>query len=119
MFIRNNKLIGDLYEHFVLNNIKNNYDFIWLWNDFPHKKNIFGKNLICDIGADIVAIHNNHYYFIQCKNFKGSIQIKNLSGFYFLIHEYNLNGIVYYNGKLSRKILMLQTNKVKYINLIM
>jgi superfamily II DNA or RNA helicase len=36
---------------------------------------------------------------------------------YFLLYEYNLTGILYYNGKLSQRVLDLSTNKIKFINM--
>ena len=51
------------------------------------------------------------------KNFSGTILMEHFAGFYFLLHEYNLNGILYYNGKLSQRVLELSTGKIKFINL--
>jgi len=70
-----------------------------------------------DIGADLVAKKDNTYYFVQCKNFTETILMEQLAGFYFLLHEYNLNGILYYNGKLSQRVQELSNKKVQYINL--
>lgn len=116
------------YENYILDKIRNDYDLIWHWKKVPisvlHENNILiNKNILnkyCnnDIGFDIVAQKNGQYYFIQCKNYeRGSICINALSGFYFLIHEYNLNGIVYYNGILSQRIIDLSNNKIKFINI--
>lgn len=118
--------IGFGYEYFVLNNIRNNFDKVWHWKDFPEKL-MYENNLIknydtfCkyryDIGADLVAFKNGIYYFIQCKNFNDTIYTENLAGFYFLLLEYNLNGILYYNGSLSQRIIELSNNKIQFINL--
>jgi superfamily II DNA or RNA helicase len=70
-----------------------------------------------DIGADLVAFKDNKYYFIQCKNFNDTILMENLAGFYFLLYEYNLTGILYYNGKLSQRVIDLSTDKIQFINL--
>lgn len=118
--------IGFTYEYFVLNQIKNDFDKVWHWKDFPEKL-MYDNNLIkdynifCkyryDIGADLVGFKDNKYYFIQCKNYNNTILMENLAGFYFLLHEYNLTGILYYNGKLSQRVLDLSTNKIKFINM--
>jgi len=126
MSITYSQKIGFTYEYFVLQQIKKDYDKVWHWKDFPEKL-MFDNNLInnyeifCkyryDIGADLVALKNNKYYFIQCKNYNDTILMENLAGFYFLLYEYNLTGILYYNGKLSQRVLDLSTNKIQFINL--
>ena len=118
--------VGFTYEYYVLEQIKNDYDKVWHWKDFPEKL-MYDNNLIkdydtfCkyryDIGADLVALKNDKYYFIQCKNYNDTILMENLAGFYFLLYEYNLTGILYYNGKLSQRVLELSTNKIQFINL--
>ena len=118
--------IGTAYEYYVLEQIKNDYDKVWHWKDFPEKL-MYKNNLIndyekfCkyryDIGADLVAFKDNKYFFIQCKNYNDTILMENLAGFYFLLYEYNLTGILYYNGKLSQRVIDLSTNKIQFINL--
>jgi predicted helicase len=118
--------VGYAYEYFVLEQIKNDYDKVWHWRDFPEKL-MYENNLIkdydifCkyryDIGADLVGFKDNKYYFIQCKNYNDTILMENLAGFYFLLYEYNLTGILYYNGKLSKRVLDLTNNKIQFINL--
>jgi superfamily II DNA or RNA helicase len=120
------KLIGDSYEYFVLNQIKKDYDQVWHWKDIPESI-LYELNIIrnydkfikyrYDIGADLIAKKDNNYYFIQCKNFKETILMEHLAGFYFLLHEYNLNGILYYNGNLSQRVKDLSTGKIQFINL--
>ena len=120
------KIIGDSYEIFICDAIKNDFDKVWLWKDTPESI-LFELNIIrnydifCkyryDIGADLVAKKDDKYYFIQCKNFKETILMENLAGFYYLLHEYNLNGILYYNGNLSQRVKDLSTGKIKFINL--
>ena len=120
------KQIGDNYEYFVLDHIKNDFDNVWHWKNVPEyvlyelniirDYNIFSKYRY-DIGADLVAKKDNTYYFIQCKNYKDTITIDHLAGFYFLLYEYGLNGILYYNGNLSHRIKELSTRKINFINL--
>jgi hypothetical protein len=40
-----------------------------------------------------------------------------LSSFYFLLYEFELNGLVYYNGKLSERICDLSRGKVPFIHI--
>ena len=118
--------IGFTYEYFVLEQIRKDYDKVWHWKDFPEKL-MYQNNLIkdydtfCkyryDIGADLVGFKDNKYYFIQCKNYNDTILMENLAGFYFLLYEYNLTGVLYYNGKLSQRVKDLSTNKIQFINL--
>ena len=118
--------VGKTYEYFVLDEIKKDYDKVWHWSDFPEKlmyeNNLINDyNIFCkyryDIGADLVALKDNKYYFIQCKNYNDTILMENLAGFYFLLYEYNLTGILYYSGTLSQRVLDLSTNKIQFINL--
>ena len=120
------KIIGTAYEYYVIDMIKLDYDNVWHWNNCPeyilYKCNIIRdydiyKKYKYDLGADLVAIKDNNYYFIQCKNFKNTICMDALAGFYFFIHEYNLNGILYYNGTLSQRVIDLSTNKIPFIHL--
>lgn len=119
--------IGTTYEYFVLDKMKNNYDKVWHWRDFPEEKlyelgiiknyNIYSKYRY-DLGVDLVAVKNNIYYFIQCKNYseKTTLMTHDLGGFYFFIYEYNLKGILYYNGKISQRVTELSTGRVDIIN---
>jgi superfamily II DNA or RNA helicase/phage anti-repressor protein len=118
--------IGINYEYYVLEHIQQNYDKVWHWSKFPEKI-LYELNIIKDydkfkkyrndIGADLVAFKDNKYYFIQCKNFKDTIYIDTLAGFYFFLYENNLNGVLYYNGKLSERLVDLSTGKIPFINL--
>ena len=119
--------IGFTYEYYVIEQIKNDYEYVWHWRNFPEKL-MYENNLIkdyetfskyrYDIGADLVAYKDKQYYFIQCKNFNDTIHMEKLAGFYFLLYEYNLTGIVYYNGTMSQRVLDLST-KVQFINMPM
>jgi len=118
---------GYTYEDFVFDNLINEYDTVYKFKETPEyiiaktklyeNLEIYNKYKKCDIGADLVAIKNDQVYFIQCKNFDNTISINDLCTFYFLIYEYELNGIVIYNGKLSERLIDLKKNKVTYINL--
>jgi len=124
-----NTIKGSNYENFVLDHIlKNNlYDQAWLWKNVPEivlmKTNLYNSFIEnplyrFDMGADIVAIKNDNIYFIQCKNFTDStICMENLAGIYFLCSEYNLKGVVYYNGKISTRVNKLAKGFLTYINL--
>lgn len=117
--------IGFGYEYYVRDSIKNDYDNVWHWRDFPEKIMhelglIRDYDIFCkyryDIGADVVAVKDNVYYFIQCKNFNDTIYLDTLAGFFALLYEFNLNGILYYDGKLSQRIIDLY-KKIKIVHL--
>jgi superfamily II DNA or RNA helicase len=118
--------IGTAYEYYVLNNIRSEFDKVWHWSNFPEKL-MYENNLIndydifckyrADVGADLVALKDNKYYFIQCKNFTDTILMERLAGFYFLLYEYNLTGILYYSGTLSERVKNLSNNKIEFVNL--
>jgi len=121
------KIKGDTYEEYVLNNLLSNYDNVYYFSETPENViaktklysnyEIYNKYKKCDIGADLVAVKNNEVYFIQCKNFNQTIGINDFCSFYFLILEYELNGIVYYNGNLSERLIDLAQGKIIYNNL--
>ena len=121
---------GYTYEEYVYNKLKvnkNNFDDIWFFKHVPEyiiaktslydSYEIYTKYRNDDIGADLVGIKNNIIFFIQCKNYDDTISINDLSSFYFLLYEYDLNGLVYYNGKLSSRINDLSKGKVPFINM--
>lgn len=119
--------LGDAYEYYVLDAIREKYDRVWHWKQVPEKI-LYENNIIRDygkfkkykndIGADIVAERDGVYYFIQCKNYtRATITIERLAGFYFLLHEYNLRGVLYYSGKLSARLIDLATGKIEFIKL--
>lgn len=117
---------GISYEIYVRDNIRDQYDNVWLWRDTPesilHQANIIRDYNIFsryryDIGADVVAVKHGEIYFIQCKNFEDCIQMEKLAGFYFLLYEYDVKGILYYNGHLSNRVKELSTGRVEFINL--
>jgi superfamily II DNA or RNA helicase len=117
---------GDTYEFYVLQKLKKNFDDIWLFKFTPEKilqqtklfdnYDIYTKYKNCDIGADLVAIKDDKIFFIQCKNHNNTLCINDLQGFYFLLHEYDLNGFVVYSNEISSRIKDL-SNKVQYIHI--
>ena len=103
---------GYTYEQYIYDKLRSdkiNFDDVWFFKNTPEyiiaktslydSYHIYSKYRNDDIGADLVAIKNNVVFFIQCKNYDDIISINDLSSFYFLLYEYNLNGLVYYNGK--------------------
>jgi predicted helicase len=118
---------GNTYEEFVLNSLLNEYDNVYYFKDTPEyiiaktklylNYQIYQKYKNCDIGADLVATKDDQVYFIQCKNFSQTISINDFCSFYFLILEFELNGIVYYNGLLSERLTDLARGKIIYNNL--
>jgi len=121
------QLKGKTYEEFVLQNLLSEYDNVYFFKETPeyiitktklyNNYELYNKYKNCDIGADLVAVIDDVVYFIQCKNHEQTISINDLCSFYFLILEYELNGIVIYNGKLSERLLDLKQNIIKYYNL--
>lgn len=120
-----NQKIGTEYEYFVRDKIKNEYDQVWHWSDFPEKLmyelglirdyDVYSKYRY-DIGADVVAIKDGVYYFIQCKNFSSTIYLSELAGFFALLYEFSLNGILYYDGTLSQRVIDFY-KKIKIVHL--
>jgi superfamily II DNA or RNA helicase/prophage antirepressor-like protein len=121
---------GYTYEKYVYSLLKNDkkyFDNVWFFKYTPENiiaktslydsYEIYSKYRNCDIGADFVGIKDDVIYFIQCKNYDNIISINDLSSFYFLLHEHNLNGYVFYNGTLSERINDLSKNKVPFINI--
>lgn len=119
-----NKYKGDKYEEYVLEEIlKDEFDEAWLTKDIPEeillktnlRNNINIRNYLNrDIGFDIMGIKDNEYYFIQCKNYNKTIYINDVGSFFFLLYSYDLKGIIYYNGDLSKNLYDLRTDKMEY-----
>ena len=133
-----NKIKGDLYEKFILDYLRDKSDcngkYVWLWSDIPVKYIIncgfitdLNKYRIAslqsddinpyrDVGVDILQRKDNKYIFVQCKNYTGTIHVKDLSGFYMVMSNYiNNEGHVYYTSKLSINIKENACNKmIKY-----
>lgn len=69
---------GDRFERlmqaYLLTDPKYSYQFkkVWLWNEFPGKKDLGGS----DTGIDLVAVtHDNDYWAIQCKCYQDTATI--------------------------------------------
>ena len=117
---------GYEYEYFILNKLKLQYDEVFLFKYVPERilqntkllsnYDIYIKYKNCDIGADLVAVKDNQVYFIQCKNHNDTLCINDLQGFYFLLYEFDLNGIVVYSNEISSRIKDL-SNKVQYLHI--
>jgi len=58
-----------------------------------------------DLGCDILLKDKNEYKIVQCKNYsKNSICIDKLGGFFNLMMQYQLKGLLYYTSRLSKKL---------------
>ena len=126
---------GTLYEVYICNYINNNNKNViaYLWKDIPdfilyNAKLIDDindcrinrekcKNYIHDIGIDIIQINNitNKISFIQCKNYEGTLCIKDLAGYFAIMSQsehYDKNGIIYTsNNKYSHNLMRVCKNK--------
>jgi predicted helicase len=122
---------GTIYEEYVCNYInKNNTNLIaYIWKNVPDfilfNANLIDdindcrinrdtcKNYIHDIGIDIIQFNkdNNEIYFIQCKNYEGTLCINDLAGYFAIMSQkehYNKKGIISgggYNIDDEKKIL--------------
>lgn len=121
-----NKIKGDNYELFILNKLKQSYDYVWLWKDIPEhilfeEKIIIDYNVYSlyrnDIGIDILAKKDNNYIYVQCKNYTNTICIENIAGYLFFKDNYkDKKCYVYYSGTLSNPIKHFYNNKNEFIN---
>jgi superfamily II DNA or RNA helicase len=127
---------GTNYEEYVcnyINNSQNNNIIAYLWKNVPdfilfNAKLIDNiddcrlnretcKNYIHDIGIDIIQINNdtNKISFIQCKNYEGSLCIKDLAGYFAIMAQsehYDKEGIIYTsNNKYSYNLMKVCKGK--------
>lgn len=122
-----NKIKGDNYEAYILNYLiaELKYDNAWLWKNVPERI-LFDELIITDyndyldkkndIGIDILALKENQYTYIQCKNYEGSICVQDLAGYFFFRVLYpNKKCQVFYNGNLSSRIKKFAVQD-EYIN---
>jgi len=119
-----NKAKGDAYEKYICGELNSEENKIaWLWNNIPlrelrqcgiiysnnahrlERKNTDELNDQMDLGCDILLKENNEYKIVQCKNYtKNSISIDKLGGFFNLMMQYQLKGLLYYTSRLSSKL---------------
>jgi superfamily II DNA or RNA helicase/prophage antirepressor-like protein len=105
-----NQAKGIEYENYVLNELRHEYDHIWLWKNVPEKILIDNKIIINyeeyssvrkDIGVDIVAIKNSKYTYIQCKNYENNVCVNDISGFIFFMIMNGVDGTLCYSNDVS------------------
>jgi len=125
---------GIIFEEYVCNYINKNNNNItaYLWKNVPdfilfNSKLIDDiddcrinretcKNYIHDIGIDIIQINNdtNKIGFIQCKNYEGTLCIKDLSGYFAIMAQsehYDKEGFIYTsNNKYSYNLMKVCKN---------
>jgi superfamily II DNA or RNA helicase len=124
---------GTIYEEYVCDYInKNNNLIAYLWKDVPDfilfNANLINdindcrinretcKNYIHDIGIDIIQVNreNNEISFIQCKNYEGTLCIRDLAGYFAIMSQkehYNKKGIIYTsNDKYSHNLIKVCKN---------
>src|SRR5438477_12414228 len=96
---------GRRYEDYVIEVLRPEYDYIWLWKNAPEKILITHGIIDIgnyseysesrkDIGMDIVAIKDNKLTFIQCKNYEDTVCVKHLAGFFYFMIVHNVSGVI-------------------------
>ena len=110
----NNKTIGDNYEYYVLDKLKETHNMIWLWKNVPEKI-LFDHNIILDyneycesrkdIGIDIVGLKDDKLYFYQCKNYQDSVMLDKLAGMMFFCISRSVDVNVCYSNNISKFII--------------
>ena len=60
-------------------------------------------------------IETNQWNIAQCKNYKGTITIDKLAGFYDLVLSTSLSGELYYTSRLSEPITRYRKSMIKFI----
>lgn len=138
MMTLSSKQKGDAYEKYVceeLNREPNTY--AWIWNKIPLKelrkagiiysnnefrlqrknKDNEDFNTQIDLGCDILVRkdntqHESEYKISQCKCYeKSSVKLEDLGGFFNLIMQYGLNGILFHTSRLSKHLLNTYNGK--------
>jgi superfamily II DNA or RNA helicase len=136
-----NKIKGDSYEYYILNNLS--CSNAWLWKHIPEKilincgffedqyeylklkeksknKNI---NFLIDTGIDIIEENNGEYIGIQCKNgYSNGLSINDLGTFYFMLYNFQKikSGKIYYTNRINHLVTKLSNNpKVEFIKKVM
>ena len=122
-----NKQLGDQYEEYIVDHLKNTgeFDNVWLWREVPERI-LFEENIITDyaiyslvrndIGIDILASKGDDYTYIQCKNYTGTICVLDLAGYFFFKAAYGKKCKVYYSGNLSNRIKLIYPNSDEFVN---
>ena len=120
---------GVSYEKHVVNVLRHEYDNVWLWNDVPESVLIDNKIITNydtyseyrkDIGIDVVAVKEDVYTFIQCKNYEHNVRVDDIAGFMFFMLTNNVSGTLCHSNGISkflRDIIDEKTNAVFKITL--
>ena len=122
-----NKQKGDAYEKYVCSELnKEPETYAWIWNYIPLKELrkagiIYSNNEFrlqrknknddedfntqADLGCDILIRIGSEYKIAQCKCYeKSSVKLEHLGGFFNLIMQYGLNGILFHTSRLSKHL---------------
>lgn len=125
---------GDAYERYVCTELNLEPDTCaWIWNTIPLKElrkagiiysnNEFrlqrknkdddeDLNTQADLGCDILVKNKSEYKIAQCKCYnKSSVKLEHLGGFFNLIMQYGLNGILFHTSRLSKHLLNTYNSK--------
>ena len=127
-----NTIKGFAYEEYVKTKLVDENNNIWLWKECPveyliqsklinsynehriYRKSVKNKeeHTLIDTGIDIIKLKDNEFTMIQCKNYKNSIQISDLAGFWFMACNYPQHLYeVYYTSKLSSNLTLHNINQ--------
>ena len=131
----NNKIKGDLYEKYIRKLLSPISKQVWLWKDIPEKHLLKAglihdlnehrlerkrkhlrkeecENKLEDTGIDILQLKDKEYIFIQCKNYKNTVRVEDLAGFWLMmLNHQDKKGVVYYTSRLSIHITENAINK--------
>jgi superfamily II DNA or RNA helicase len=117
---------GYAYEKYVLETLRDDYNDIWLWKDIPESILIdigiikdYSVYSECrkDIGIDILAVKDNIYTYIQCKNYENAVCVDDIAGFLFFMITHNVNGMLCYSNKISRNIVNTLEERIDEMSL--
>ncbi len=138
----NNNEKGKIYEEFINTHINTLTDtkISYLWSDVPEQV-LFDANLITDynkhrlarknknkdkinslqdIGIDIIKINNDdEIIFVQCKNYKNTLMVNDLGGFWMIMlrHPQKYGYVYHSTNKISTIIKEnLVDTKIKFIH---
>jgi superfamily II DNA or RNA helicase len=127
-----NTIKGFAYEEYVKTKLVDENNNVWLWKECPveyliqsklinsynehriYRKSVKNKeeHTLIDTGIDIIKLKDNEFTMIQCKNYKNSIQISDLAGFWFMACNYPQHLYeVYYTSKLSSNLTLHNINQ--------